>query len=346
MAICLETHVGGGPNEEKVDNSNAVQLRRIFTDLRDKSEVLCNKLEALRVDIAKRDTKDGLSWLELKNHMLLSYLMDLNIVVQTKLRGKSIAESPAVRRLVEYRTVLERMRPIDQKLKYQIQKMQKIASTGKIEENDPLRFRANPDAFEFDNANGDKDSSRDGQDNDSAKTSGDDELLSRGALKKLPSSGATVATSGKPTVGLYVPPKLAPQQYLGDETEEARRDRQTERAKRRGLSASLIAELQREYYEGPVEIREEYNPHKEHLNKRKREREQYEEEHFVRLQVSKKERHANRLQGFAALDDITEFKGGPSDFNFEQGSPKRRKKGGNKKYAKKWGQKGFKGKQR
>lgn len=34
-----------------------------------------------------------------------------------------------------------------------------------------------------------------------------------------------------------------------------------------------------------MEVREEYNPHKERLNKLKRERERYEEDNFVRLQV-------------------------------------------------------------
>lgn len=43
------------------------------------------------------------------------------------------------------------MRPVDQKLKYQVQKMMKIAASGKVEKNDPLLFRANPDAFDSDN---------------------------------------------------------------------------------------------------------------------------------------------------------------------------------------------------
>lgn len=44
-------------------------------------------LESLQLDISGRETKDGLSWLELKNHMLLSYLIDINDVVQSKLKG-------------------------------------------------------------------------------------------------------------------------------------------------------------------------------------------------------------------------------------------------------------------
>lgn len=46
--------------------------------------------------------------------------------------------------LVELRTVLEKIRPIDQKLKYQVDKLVRNASDGKVEA-DPLRHRANLD---------------------------------------------------------------------------------------------------------------------------------------------------------------------------------------------------------
>lgn len=88
----------------------------------------------------------------------------------------------------------------------------------------------------------------------------------------------------------YVPPKLAPVHYHEDETKEARLERQMEKAKRKALSSSIISELRDEFYDGPTEVREEYNPHKDRLNRKRREREKYEEENFVRLQVSCHER--------------------------------------------------------
>lgn len=48
-------------------------------------------------------------------------------------------------RLVELRTILEKTRPIDQKLKYQVDKLVKAAVTGASSENDPTNFKANPD---------------------------------------------------------------------------------------------------------------------------------------------------------------------------------------------------------
>lgn len=41
--------------------------------------------------------------------------------------------------------MLERMRPVEHKLRYQIDKLLKIATTGKFETGDPLQFKANPD---------------------------------------------------------------------------------------------------------------------------------------------------------------------------------------------------------
>lgn len=105
-------------------------------------------------------------------------------------------------RLVEIRTYLERMRPVEHKLRYQIEKLLKIATVGKFEENDPLQFKANPNNLVskvnlffcyFQHHNicylkllsqvGESDSSDDEEENKGKKT------------------------------GVYVPPKLVPMKY-------------------------------------------------------------------------------------------------------------------------------------
>lgn len=40
------------------------------------------------------------------------------------------------------------MRPIDQKLKYQVDKVIRLAATGGAASDDPMRFKANPDSLE------------------------------------------------------------------------------------------------------------------------------------------------------------------------------------------------------
>jgi len=51
---------------------------------------------------------------------MLDYMTNLTYLMLRKSFGKSIENEPSVLRLVENRTVLEKMRPIEKKLKYQV----------------------------------------------------------------------------------------------------------------------------------------------------------------------------------------------------------------------------------
>lgn len=83
----------------------------------------------------------------MKYYSLLSYLINLTYVVLRKCSGEKIEEDPSIDRLIEIRTVLERIRPINHKLKYQIDKLVKTAVTGTASSSDPSNFKANPDAL-------------------------------------------------------------------------------------------------------------------------------------------------------------------------------------------------------
>ncbi|KAK1343177.1 hypothetical protein QTO34_015953 [Cnephaeus nilssonii] len=89
------------------------------------------------VALLKNLQEQGLSLLEVKDQLLLMYLMDLSHLILDKASG---GDHAAVLRLVEIHTVLEKLRPLDQKLKYPIDKLVKTAVTGSLSENDPLCF--------------------------------------------------------------------------------------------------------------------------------------------------------------------------------------------------------------
>lgn len=55
--------------------------------------------------------------------------------------GKTIERDPSIDRLIEIRTVLEKIRPIDYKLRYQIDKLVKTAITGVSNSKDPINFK-------------------------------------------------------------------------------------------------------------------------------------------------------------------------------------------------------------
>lgn len=127
-------------------------------------------------------TDQGLSFLEMKYNMLLSYLINLTFIVLRKCSGETIEGDPCIDRLIEIRTVLEKIRPIDYKLKYQIDKLVKTAVTG-TNVNDPSNFKANPDNL----------------------TMGDDES----------SNSEDEGKEKNEKSGVYVPPKLSAVHYTG-----------------------------------------------------------------------------------------------------------------------------------
>ena len=51
---------------------------------------------------------------------MLDYMTNLTYLMLRKSFGKSIENDPSIERTVENRTVLEKMRPIEKKLKYQV----------------------------------------------------------------------------------------------------------------------------------------------------------------------------------------------------------------------------------
>lgn len=243
---------------------------------------------------------------------MLCYLLDLTNIVWRKVNGKNISGDPSVNRLIELRTVLERIRPIDQKLKYQVDKLVRTAALGTINADDPLRFKANPAALQADSEE-------------------EEEEGSRGEGSK----------KAKREMKVYVPPKLAPAHYEGDETERERRERLLERAKRKALSSSAMEELHSEYYDGPLEIRDTHDTHKAKQDKAIQERTRYEEDNMLRLTLTKKERNLSKQVGtMSSLKDLTRFGDfsalDADDIDSLQPSKKKPKKV----YKKKWGKKG------
>uniref|UniRef100_W5LXJ6 Uncharacterized protein n=1 Tax=Lepisosteus oculatus TaxID=7918 RepID=W5LXJ6_LEPOC len=98
-----------------------------------------------RVRDGMYQTDKGLSFLDLRYHLLLFYLQDVTHLISSKTEGRSLRDNSAIHRLLAVRTVLEKMRPIDQKLRYQIDKLVRTAVTGSLGENDPLQLRPRPE---------------------------------------------------------------------------------------------------------------------------------------------------------------------------------------------------------
>ena len=267
----------------------AQDIIKALEEINSTSKSLADAVDSLTARIRNNElpTKSGLSFLELRNLLLVMYEANLAAVAETKVDGKSLSGNNSIMRIVETRTVIEKMRPIYHKLKYRIDKLIRAAnSKGTVNQNDPLQLKPNPSAFDVDDEDRETNEAGDKMDDDTRQSTRD--------------------KSRK-----YVPPKVSSVRFE-DDTLEEKQKKLLERAKKRALNSSLIQELRNEFDEAPEEINETSVGMRRH-NKQEKEREKYEEEYLTRLPLPKKSvahkrRHEDGFMTIGSLgDDITRF---------------------------------------
>ncbi|KAJ3181016.1 Serine/threonine-protein kinase smg1 [Geranomyces variabilis] len=267
---------------------DAAAFVTLIADLKEKLAELRLRLGPT-VDSAKAgdmQTAKGVSLLEVKVHSMLSYLTNLAFYLLLKLHGKAVSGHAAIDRLVELRIVMEKTKPLEQKLKYQIDKLVKAASmaddqsaaTGAngaslaVEREtglsaDALSFKPNPAAMLADSAAGVGDSN---------------------------ARGGGGGDEDNATGGVYRPPKLAPMPY--DEGRRAKTGRLTEQAKLKASRSRLLRDLRSQYDDRPEEMTAEgtgYGAAEVGASKDDEEwaeRERYEEENFTRLNMKREDK--------------------------------------------------------
>ncbi|XP_055890449.1 neuroguidin-like isoform X2 [Biomphalaria glabrata] len=257
----------------------------------------------------------GISFLDVKNQLMASYMVNMGLLMDKKSSGQSISEDPSIDRLVEIRTVLEKMRPIEHKLKYQINKVVTAYKECKLDPSDPRKFQPNFAALAKKSQDGSSDEEKEEQEKAEDKNK------------------------------VYVAPKLAPVYYSDDETMEERKKKMTEKKMKRALSSAMLREMREQYTDAPIEIIESHDLHRIRENRKEREKTEYEENNFVRLSVSKKEMAARRKMGtmsalgaLADFDDIGHF----DDSHQGEQAKKKRKLSHKQKKHKGFGKKGGK----
>lgn len=163
--------------------------------------------------------KDGISLLDVKNELLLSYLQNLIFLILVKLR-KTKQSSPndedghfddgeVVTKLVELRLYLEKgVRPLEEKLRYQIEKVLRAADDAERNEKAAQAAAASGS----DSESSDEGSEEEDQGEEEAPAPKIDVLHAHpnlGALARRPAVN-TAGKHGKENDGVYRPPKVAP----------------------------------------------------------------------------------------------------------------------------------------
>ncbi|THH21088.1 hypothetical protein EW146_g380 [Bondarzewia mesenterica] len=175
---------------------------------------LLKTLRGKQSKTSEYDFKDGISLLSLKHHLLLSYIQSLVLVDSRRALGHSLndrtpppqpfslaerasrgsAPGDLVDSMIEGRIVLEKIKILEGRMRYQIEKLVRVAedsSQGAV--NDPLAFRPNPQNLMNGDMGGEEDENEDVEDDSRNRD------------------------------GIYRPPKLAPMPYT--ETNKDKRAR-------------------------------------------------------------------------------------------------------------------------
>ncbi|XP_056593572.1 neuroguidin [Triplophysa dalaica] len=295
------------PTAVRLLNSLTEQVASVTSHVRE----LLTKVREKEFETAK-----GLSFLDLRYHLLLFYLQDVTHLISLKTEGESLKDNSPIHRLVTIRTVLEKMRPLDQKLKYQIDKLVRTAVTGSLSENDPLHLRPNPQ-------------------NMLSKLSESEESFDEDGEGKTKDSG-----KNEPAAKKYVPPRIAPMHYDGDMTEADRQKDLVDKRKKAALRSSVIQELRQQYSDAPEEIRDRRDFQTDRELKEDQYRKNYEESMMIRLNMTREQKQRKRrlmgmssqLNNIAQFGDITALTGGEAQ---DIDRPKSKKKKMSKKAKKK-----------
>lgn len=212
-------------------------------------------------NIPSADNDDGgISLLSIKNDLLLQYIVNLVAVMYRRSRPEQSLTSSSTRsmilRLCEIRSYLEKLRPIEQKLQYQIDKVLKSSV------DQQLQYRANLANFDED---------VNGEDEETTTKDEDEET--------------------KPKI--YRPPKLVPMEYNEDldrSNGKTKIDKRLEHLKRRAYHSDILEDFKMKYSDAPEEV---HNNERSRLMKQNRayqEKIAYEEEYLKRLPQTKRDR--------------------------------------------------------
>eukprot|EP00029_Vermamoeba_vermiformis_P002403 TRINITY_DN12776_c0_g1_i1.p1 TRINITY_DN12776_c0_g1~~TRINITY_DN12776_c0_g1_i1.p1 ORF type:complete len:315 (+),score=64.25 TRINITY_DN12776_c0_g1_i1:34-978(+) len=228
------------------------EINESVTEIRDRVQHLIQKVKS-----GETPTEKGLSYLEVKYHLLLQYCTHLSYYALLKLNGRQFEGHEVIDNLVSIRTLIEKMRPLDQKLSYQINKLLKMATLGDVNVAVDAKLKYRPQIDDLaEDENGDEEN---GDDKD----------------KK------------------YVAPKISAMRYE-DEREKRQRQRALEKNGSKIKNSAMASYIRETFGQEPetestTGVAATTASKKQFLNALQ-EREKFEEDHMMRLQLTKAER--------------------------------------------------------
>lgn len=239
-------------------------LSQRIASLRTAAESLAQRLSGEEAETSGEPAGSA-AYMDMKVQMMLSYVVGLTYYLLLKARGVPVRDHPVALRLLWLRTLLEKLRPVDQRLQYQMNKLLQAAeaAAGVGAAADPRALRPGELATTVE---------------DAASADEDEEDDRRGAQEE--------------DDGIYRPPRISQVEYTGDHiTSKERAEKDMERQKRRFENSDMVRSLREEFTDAPAEIRGDQRSNAEEKAMRKmKEQTSYEEENMVRLRSTRDEK--------------------------------------------------------
>mmetsp|Transcript_21909 Transcript_21909/g.59989 ORF Transcript_21909/g.59989 Transcript_21909/m.59989 type:complete len:720 (-) Transcript_21909:99-2258(-) len=262
MVEKVERDLAGLSKEERraILENDSPELMALLADLRRHLAEVRQRLLPLREKVRSGavPTGSGVSYLELRLQILLSYCTNVAFYLVLKAEGKSVRSHPVIEQLVELRTLMDKMRPLDAKLRYQMDKLLKAPAQGEEATGDALRFKPNPDA-----------------------------LAAAEGLAAADEEDMEDAAEAGGVDGVYRPPRIAAAHF--EDKAEARERRAKEKRARKAARSELVSALREEFEDTPAEM-PSIGSFAQYKDAEEDHRTKFEEDNFMRLAVTKKDR--------------------------------------------------------
>ena len=249
-----------GISQQEVDavlEAESAEVRAVLTQFQQQVAEVRSQLEEMHAQVegGHRPTSGGVSYLELKLQLLLSYCTHLSFYLLLKAEGQPVKGHPVIEKLVEARTYMEKLRPMDVKLKYQMDKLLKTGlegPEGSAGSSDALNFKPNLNALKApdfaDNAGDDEGNETAGR--GFGDDAGQDESVDKSGIYRPPKitvsctviarehDGAKLYRLRRMPVNLENEPRVACRMRLADDAHCRRCTSRTRRRPRSGASGS------------------------------------------------------------------------------------------------------------
>ncbi|PWA91951.1 Sas10 C-terminal domain-containing protein [Artemisia annua] len=132
--------------EEQMDivYNSAPELVGLLAELNDAVEQLETKVDPVlsKLKEEKNVNKSGIQYMELKKQLLLSYCQAITFHLLLKSEGHSVHDHPVLGRLVEIKSLLDKMKPVDENLSFEVEDFLKKHATTTTTVDSPMEIEA------------------------------------------------------------------------------------------------------------------------------------------------------------------------------------------------------------